>query len=222
MSHNLSPQPYLTFAQRRGLFIAQVAILSGYLISNRILGHLGGGVTFDIWLDQYIPLWPIWAIPYALALVWWGVALLWAYIKMEEPLYVAFATGWLSTCIIGYSFFLLYPNYVVRPEVTGAGWGAWAIHFIYANDRAYNAFPSQHLWTTVVIALFFSRWKPRLRWALWGFIPIVALSTLFTGQHWIMDIVGGAVLGVLGYGIGVALAARLKPIPRRHPSRASR
>jgi membrane-associated phospholipid phosphatase len=205
----------LTPAQRRALLITHLAVICGYLIINRLMDHLGGGTTFDIWLDQYVPFWPVWAVPYVLAIVWWGVAILWAYLKMEDTLYVAFTTGWISACLIGYSFFILYPNYMVRPEVIGDGWAEGFIRFIYSNDRTYNAFPSQHLWDTVIITMFWSRWKPKWRWPLWGFTAIVALSTLFTGQHWIMDVVGGTLLGVMGYFIGMAIAARLKSIPRR-------
>jgi len=105
-------------------------------------------------------------------------------------------------------------------KVTGTGWAEWLIRFIYINDRAYNAFPSQHLWDTVIITLIWSRWKPKWRWPLWGFTVIVALSALFTGQHWTIDVVGGIVLAVIAYFIGLALAARLTGIPQRRPGQA--
>jgi len=215
------PETYLTPHQRRILFVAQVGILSVYLVTNRLLSHLGGGITFDIWLDHHIPLWPIWIVPYLLTLVWWGVALVWAYLKMKDSLYVAFAIGWLSACLIGYTFFVVCPNYMVRPEVTGTTWADWLVQFIYSSDRTYNAFPSQHLWNTVLIALFWSQWQPRWRQLIWVFTVIVALSTVFTRQHWILDVIGGISLGVVGYFAGLAIEARLRPLPRRRPSRAS-
>jgi membrane-associated phospholipid phosphatase len=227
MSLNVTRELHLTAAQRRLLFLAQVLVLSGYLITNRLMSHLGGGTTFDIWLDRYIPLWPIWVVPYILTLVWWGITILWSCYRMDDALYLPFVAGWVITCLIGYSFFALYPNYVVRPPVTGNGWAEWLLRFVYSNDRAYNAFPSQHLWTTVLITLFWSRWKPGWRWPLWAYTIVVALSTLFTGQHWIMDILGGTVLGVLGYFIGLRVAARLSAMlqivsrPRRPLTKAS-
>ena len=221
MGHTSPQKTYLTPTQRRILFITHLLVLGCYLIINRVMGYLGGGTTFEIWLDSYIPLWPIWVVPYVLAILWWGIAILWAYLEMEDSLYLAFTTGWISACLIGYSIFIFYPSYMVRPEVTGDGWAASFIRFIYASDQAYNAFPSQHLWDTVIITLFWSRWKPAWRWPLWAFTFIVALSTLFTGQHWIMDVVGGTLLGVIGYFIGLAIAARLKPIPQRRPTQAS-
>ncbi len=222
MDHNPVSKTYMTPAQRRILFFTLLAVLSLYLVINRLMSWQGNGTTVEIWLDQYVPFWPIWVVPYTLSILWWGIAALWAYLKMEDSLYVAFITGWISACLIGYAIFIIYPNYMVRPQVTGTGWAEWVIRFIYANDRTYNAFPSQHLWDTVIITLIWSRWKPRWRWLLWGLTLIVAMSTVFTGQHWIMDVIGGALLGVVGYFIGLMVAARLTPIPQRWPDQAGR
>jgi membrane-associated phospholipid phosphatase len=222
MDHNPVSETHLTPAQRRILFLTLLAVLSLYLVINRLMSWQGNGTTVEIWLDQYVPFWPIWVVPYVLSILWWGVAALWAYLKMEDSLYVAFITGWISTCLLGYAIFIFYPNYMIRPQVTGTGWAEWLIRFIYANDRTYNAFPSQHLWDTVTITLIWSRWKPRLRWPLWGLTLIVAMSTLFTGQHWIMDVIGGTLLAVVGYFIGLTVAARLAPIPQRWSGQAGR
>jgi membrane-associated phospholipid phosphatase len=222
MDHNPVSETYLTPAQRRILFLTLLAVLSLYLVINRLMNWLDNGTTVEIWLDQYVPFWPIWALPYVLSILWWGVAALWAYLKMEDSLYVAFIIGWISACLIGYAIFIFYPNYMIRPQVTGTGWAEWLIRFIYANDRTYNAFPSQHLWDTVIISLIWSRWKPKWRWPLWGFTLIVAMSTLFTGQHWIMDVIGGTLLAVVGYFIGLMVAARLTSIPQRWSGQAGR
>jgi len=220
MDHNLPVGIHLKPTQRHLLFLTLLIVLLCYLLINRGMSSLGGGIPVDIWLDQYVPFWPIWAVPYLLSILWWGLAILWAYLKMEDTLSVAFVSSWISACLIGYAFFIFCPTYMIRPEVTGNGWAESLIRFIYANDRTYNAFPSQHLWDTVIITLFWSRWKPKWRWPLWGFTVIVALSAVFTGQHWIMDVVGGTLLAVVAYFIGLGIAARLTPIPRRHPSQA--
>jgi membrane-associated phospholipid phosphatase len=222
MDHNPVSETYLTPAQRRILFLTLLAVLSLYLAINRLMSWQGDGTTVEIWLDQYVPFWPIWGVPYVLSILWWGVAALWAYLKMEDSLYVAFITGWISACLIGYAIFIFYPNYMVRPQVPSTGWAEWLIRFIYANDRTYNAFPSQHLWDTVIISLIWSRWKPKWRWLLWSLTLIVAMSTLFTGQHWIMDVIGGTLLAVVGYFIGLTVATRLTSIPQRWPDQASR
>jgi membrane-associated phospholipid phosphatase len=222
MKHQTVPRIDLTLSQRRRLFLAQLSVLLGYLIINRLMSYLGEGTTFDIWLDEYIPLRPVWVVPYLSALVWWGLALLCAHLKMEDALYLPFVVGWIITCLIGYSIFIFYPNYMVRPEVVGDGWAVWFVRFVYSNDRTYNAFPSMHLWLTVYLTLFWVRWKPRWRWAMWSYTFIVALSTLFTGQHWIMDVVGGSLLALFGYFAGFAALNRLHPLWGRYLRQADR
>ena len=200
----------LTWRQRRLLAMAMVAVVCLYVPINRTVT---GGVTVEIWLDGCIPLWPIWIVPYVLSIVWWGIALLWAFAKMESGLYLRFIVSWMSACLIGFAIFVLYPTYMVRPEVTGNGWGEKLIQLLYASDRTYNAFPSQHLWDTVIITLTWSRWKPRWRWLLWGGTVIVALSTVFTKQHWILDLLGGTGLAVVSYhAVGPLVVKRILPV----------
>ena len=55
---------------------------------------------------------------------------------------------------------------------------------------------------TTVLALFYSLWYPRYKWIWMGILVIVCLSTLFTGQHYILDVVTGLALGIVGYYAG--------------------
>jgi membrane-associated phospholipid phosphatase len=194
----------LDFKQRLLLAVVLLIVSVVYLPLNRVMQ---GGTTVEIWLDQYVPLWPIWMVPYLLAIVWWFVAGTWAFLAMEDRLFVAFVSSWILACLIGYCFFILYPTYMVRPAVTTDGWAASLVQHVYTNDRTYNAFPSMHLWVSVTITLYMGRWKPKWRVLLWAATIVVALSTLFTGQHWILDVVGGTLLAVLCYYLGPAIAA---------------
>ncbi len=100
------------------------------------------------------------------------------------------------------------PTYVERPVVEGSGWAADLVRYIYRNDDLYNAFPSGHTYATTLITLFWWDWKPRLRW-LWGTIAIVViLSTLFTGQHHLPDLLGGILWAWMGYRFGWWWVAR--------------
>ena len=51
--------------------------------------------------------------------------------------------------------------------------------------------------------LFFARWYPRYK-PLWIVILIVvSLSTLFTAQHYILDVIGGYLVALAGYHFGL-------------------
>jgi len=177
-----------------------------YLPLNRLMD---GGTTVEIALDQYVPLWPVWVVPYVGALAWWLIAGLWAGLRMDIRLLRLFAVRWIIACLVGYSAFVFFPTYMVRPPIEGDDWATRLLAYIYANDHTYNAFPSMHLWVTTTISLTWSEWKPRQRWLWWSIVVVVALSTVFTGQHWILDPIGGVVLALISYFLGSRLLAGL-------------
>jgi membrane-associated phospholipid phosphatase len=176
-----------------------------YIPINRILQE---GVVLRTPWDDFIPLWPIWTIPYLLSIAWWLGFSIWATWKMDDRLYLAFVAAAVAVMLIGYGIHLLYPTCVERPILTGDTWQTRLLSLVYELDRGYNAFPSGHTYNTILISLFWYRWQPRHRALALGIAIIVLLSTLFTGQHNLPDLVGGAVLAWLGYRFGLWWAAR--------------
>lgn len=184
-----------------------------YFPLNRFLK---GGVEFKTILDDSVPLWPVWVIPYMLVCGWWIVAYIWAAWSMEERLYEAFFIASAFVCVSALTVFAVFPTYVVRPLIDGDGWTTQILNWIYTNDHMYNAFPSGHVYITTVIALFWSRWFPRWKW-LWALtVLVIALATLFTHQHYLPDPIGGLLLAWIGYHIGVrcvsGIASMQKPV----------
>jgi membrane-associated phospholipid phosphatase len=171
-----------------------------------------GGVILATPLDALIPLWPIWAIPYLLSLGWWMGCFIWATWKMDLTLYQAFIVCMIAIMLVSYAVYLLYPTYVARPLLEGNDWQMKLMYLIYSNDRSYNAFPSGHTYTTVLIGLFWWRWYPRQRWLWVGITVIILLSTLFTRQHNLPDLAGGILLALLGYTFGMGWAAKRKAV----------
>ena len=168
------------------------------------LNHfLKGGIEFKTTFDAYVPLWPIWAVPYVLISMWWVVASIWAVWRMEERLYEAFFIASAFVSVSAMTIFTLFPTYVVRPALSAGDWSTQILNWIYSNDYAYNAFPSGHVYVTTLIALFWSRWFPRWRWLWAATVVMVALATLFTHQHYLPDPIGGLALAWFGYRIGL-------------------
>ena len=167
-----------------------------YVPLNRFL-H--GGTMPVTPFDELIPLWPIWGIPYILALPIWIGSFLWAGAKMPNDLFKAFVLAACSIMTFAMIVFLVFPTYVQRPVVIGQGFGANLIRFIYSNDDAYNALPSGHVYITTLIMLFWSRWLPRYRFVWILLWTAILLSTLFTRQHYLLDVAAGAALAAIGY-----------------------
>ena len=191
-------------AMRPGVRLAWlVVIFIIQLLYFPINRTVQGGVVLATPWDSLIPLWPIWAIPYLLGIVWWVGCFIWAAWKMDDTLYRAFVISTIAVMLTSYVVYLLYPTHAQRPAVEGDSWQIELVRFIYENDRLNNAFPSGHTYTTMLIVLFWWHWRPRLRW-LWAVIAvIILLSTLFTGQHNLPDLIGGIVWAWTGYRFGL-------------------
>ncbi|SEN92175.1 PAP2 superfamily protein [Duganella sp. CF517] len=116
---------------------------------------------------------------------------------------VAFAT--LVACLLFAAFPLRFE--LVRPPVDAA-LPAWLFAQLSLVDRPYNQLPSLHVAYCVIFwpALRTVARAPCQRAALAGWLLLVAVSTVFTYQHHVLDVAGGALLGVL--------AIRLLPTPR--------
>ncbi len=126
-----------------------------------------GGVILSLPWDENVPFWPIWAVPYLLSILWWMASFIWAAWKMDDDRYRAFVAAALAVMLTAYAVYMLYPTYVERPALEGHSWQVELVRSIYSNDRLNNAFPSGHVYTTMLIALFWWDWRPKLRW-LWA------------------------------------------------------
>lgn len=175
--------------------------------------YLQGGIEFKTPLDKYVPLWSIWVVPYALICWWWVVAYIWAAWRMDERLYEAFFIASAVMQVSALTIFTLFPTYVVRPSLSGGDWPTQLLRWIFTNDHAYTAFPSGHVYITTLIALFWSSCFPRWRWLWVMTVVVIIFATLFTGQHYLPDPIGGLALAGLSYHVGLWCTANVNPNP---------
>lgn len=72
-----------------------------------------------------------------------------------------------------------------------------------------HSFPSGHATTAFAAAFVWSAFLPRLRWAFCGLAALVAVSRVYLGVHFPLDVVYGAILGaVIGVGSARLFRAR--------------
>jgi membrane-associated phospholipid phosphatase len=190
----------MKFAKRLALLLVMLLVTSLYFPLNR---YLTNGYNLKTALDAYVPLVPAFAVPYLLFLPFWIVAYLLAAWKMNDRLFRAFMFGSISATAIATLTYLFFPTYTARPEIAANGWDASLLKLIYGNDAVFNAFPSGHVLFTTLIALFGATWHSK--WSLWlnGSVLLVILATLLTGQHHLVDPLGGLALGWGGYRFGL-------------------
>lgn len=192
----------------RTRFLWVLAVFGVQLLYIPINHTVRGGMVLTLPWDAYVPFWPAWALPYLLGLVWWTASFLWAAWKMEARLFRALVVAAIAVMLSSYVVYVLLPTYVERPVVQGEGWPADLMRLIYGHDRVNNAFPSGHAYITTLILLFWWRWQPRWRWLWLALSVLVILSSLFTGQHNLLDPLGGILWGWLGYRFGLWWVAR--------------
>lgn len=174
--------------------------------SNRVEGGIEPKLPIDVF-----PIWPVWVLPYVLCYVLWFTSAAWIILKMEDRLFRAFVTACMLTFAMGVTTFIFFPTYVQAASLEGRNIFTVLLRFIHETWGRYAALPSGHVYITTLIVLFFSRWYPhhKLLWFL--ILIIVSLSTLFTGQHYILDVIGGFLVALAGYLFGVWWAGFYTP-----------
>lgn len=195
-----APMNELSFPKRIGMFLAAWAIQMLYGPTSQ---WMTGGIAPKIALDALMPLWPIWVVPYVLCYPLWLIAFLYAICKMEIRMYRALLAACFLTFSIGILTYVLFPTYVDLPTVAGADIFSSMLRGVQIAGGRYDALPSGHIYITTLLALFYSLWHPRLRLLWIVIVIIISLSTLFTGQHYVLDVVAGLAVGWGGYRFGL-------------------
>ena len=96
--------------------------------------------------------------------------------------------------------FLLFPVELTYPPVPESELGVWAglFHVADALNLTYNLLPSLHVALTVgCVAAFATRVDGAGRALLWLWAGAIALSTLLTHQHHVLDVLTGWLLALL-------------------------
>jgi membrane-associated phospholipid phosphatase len=176
-----------------------VAIVPFYIF----IGELARERTLHIpalALDRLVPLQPAWALVYGplyLLLILLPVLVVRQQEQIRRTVF-AYLTVWL----VAYICFLLYPTTASRPDkVIGEGFAVWGLRFLYSVDSPYNCFPSLHVAHSFVSALTCHRVNRGVGIAAVFCAALVGVSTLYTKQHYVADVIAGVFLACMAYGV---------------------
>lgn len=194
--------------------VVLVSVVPFYLF---IAGRARGGVVHApaLAIDRLLPLVPVAALVYG-ALYAFLIALPVLVIQTRELVH---RTVWayLAVWITAYVCFLVYPTVAPRPtQVIGSGFAGWGLRFLYEADPPYNCFPSLHVAHSFVSALACHRVHRTLGRVATGCASLVAISTLLTRQHYVLDVIAGTVMALAAYGIFIG------PFPRTRVAEGER
>ncbi|MFM7584256.1 MAG: phosphatase PAP2 family protein [Caldilinea sp.] len=149
-------------------------------------------------LDDLIPFLPFFALPYFSAYVLGNGAYLFL---REEANFTRILLGYLLIYLLSNTSYLLLPTRVERREQLNPDTASTHILARFQHlSKPFNNFPSMHvsycLFSALVVATYADNgWGGLL--LVWA--EVVALSTLFTKQHHLLDVAAGALLATLAY-----------------------
>jgi membrane-associated phospholipid phosphatase len=190
---------FRTLIKRILLFVLAYCIQLIYIPTS---GRISGGIEPKLSIDIF-PIWVIWVIPYVLCYGLWLVSVIWIILNTEDRVFHAFLAACVFTFTFGALIFILFPTYVKPATLLGNDIFTVLLRILHTKWGRYDAFPSGHIYITTLLALFFSRWYPRQKFLWILILVIVSFSTLFTGQHYIADVLGGYAVAFSGYHFGL-------------------
>ncbi|MCD7824683.1 MAG: phosphatase PAP2 family protein [Clostridiaceae bacterium] len=173
------------------------------LIYTGIQLLMGKARHFDLTtaLDNAIPFLPGWSVVYLGCFLFWGINYILITRQKKEDWFRFATADYLSRIVCGI-FFILLPTTNVRPEVVGEGIGQSLIRFVYSMDAPTNLFPSIHCLVSWMcfIGIRGKEYVPKwYRIFSCLFAAAVFASTLFTKQHYIIDVFAGVIIAEVCY-----------------------
>lgn len=152
----------------------------------------------ELALDRVVPLQPAWALVYGALYLF--VILLPVFVVRQDEQIRRTVLAYLMVWITAYVCFLVYPSMAPRPtEVVGEGFAVWGLRVLYDSDPPYNCFPSLHVAHSFVSALACWRVHRGVGIAAALCASLIGVSTLYTKQHYILDVVAGIFMAWVVY-----------------------
>ena len=140
------------------------------------------------WAWIYILFYPALLLPFAFSRF-----------RQDLEIFLRLCVGYLLQVLICLPLFIM-PIRIWHSEVTGDSASDWLLRLIYSIDTGFNVFPSMHVTFMSFLACFGTRFGGRKAGlAMWTFCGLIMASTLFTKQHYILDLPAGFALGLATY-----------------------
>lgn len=204
------------FLEKLAITIVVIAVSAFlFLYVNEVNAEMAAqGATFtglETWLDAYIPFIPQFIWFYCLYYVW--VLLVTPIMREREHFYHAAASfAVLQTAAI--ATFILFPSYMVRPEVVGNSMSHDLVRWMYEADKGFNLIPSLHVGHSTLVTLFYRTHKPKVFPIIAAGTFMIALSTVLIKQHYIIDIPVGFLMALGAFYVTAPVAQFIQPQTR--------
>lgn len=161
---------------------------------------------WELPIDKKIPLIPIFIIPYLFYFIYsiLAVIVLWN-TNFLYPFFIALFISY----GIALTFWYYVPNGVKRPVITKTGLFDRALKHMYTKDGDTNGFPSAHVFVALINMHFMMLAFPAYTAAIIIAAVLISVSTVFTKQHYIIDVPGGVVVYLISVYCAQLFAGKL-------------
>lgn len=160
-------------------------------------------------LDDLIPFWEIFIIPYFLWFLFIFITVAYFFLTSKSEFYkiCAFLFIGMTICLVIYT---LWPNgHELRVDIDSLGRSNIFLDILsrlYSFDTATNVFPSIHVFNSIgaMIAIHKNERLLKIKWLQWSSLVLtiaICLSTVFLKQHSVLDIFGGIALSIIMYAL---------------------
>lgn len=156
--------------------------------------------NMDLPIDKKIPALPYFALIYVL---WFPLIAIFpiSLFKASKNLYELYVICWIIDIVISVIIYLAYPTTCTRPKDLENIKGGWMLKILYKfSYKGLNCSPSMHCSISTLVLIFAltaSTMPINLRIIYSTTALGIILSTLFTKQHVLIDLVTGVLLTTL-------------------------
>lgn len=179
------------------LYIIFLAGESLYILTNQFVIFEAINLLLTP-IDNAIPFWPWTIMVYALIFLLIAIT---PFLINTERLFKRALFCAVGVILSQMFFFVIFPtSYHDRPDISELN-PFWQTIYasLYKLDSSFNCYPSFHVSLCALIPLLLYNERPRLCLVFSVLCPLIAISTLTTKQHFVIDVVGGAGLGLVVY-----------------------
>jgi membrane-associated phospholipid phosphatase len=153
--------------------------------------------SFIFAMDEAMPFWPIWSWVYSF--LYYPAILYLNWLVRDAQHFTMLAFSFIVLLLAQMLFFYLIPIETPkhwRSINTGKSASERFLLFVQRFDKPTNCFPSMHVSVAMLTALHAAS---VLGTAAFAFPVLIALSCIFTKQHYMVDLIFGALLGWVVY-----------------------
>lgn len=177
---------------------------------SRLIGTIDQAWCPKIPLDDSIPLLAVFSVIYLFSYVFWICGPIAVSLTKKKNV-INYMIGLSAAYLIGFLIFVLFPTYMDREAeglmnaADGPGVFNFFLKMIYSNDgstKGFNLFPSYHCLISLYCYLGVRK-QPEISkgFRIYSLVMtvLICMSTVFTKQHYLIDIPGGLAISILCY-----------------------